>query len=298
MTFNLGPTDTSRLQTQLGVAVRFPVDKFTIKALQSRIGTPVDGVFGPASTKRLQKFVGAKADGVWGPLTTAAVKRALDAQKFGLVVPVPPGERVFGIDIAYPQAGHFDWVTVSMHNRFAIIKLAGAEAGIYGPADLADKHLLGVRGRGMRAGFYFFNNGRKSVKDQAAKFSETLRPRIRPGDFVALDIEPSGSATQFTPAQALEFATRIEAVFGVKTFMYINRSTMRSQDWSHVVAAGHPLWLATLDGYADAVKAKTVWWERPSIVQYAVAPSIPGYAGHIDVDYSTIAALDAHAYQG
>jgi GH25 family lysozyme M1 (1,4-beta-N-acetylmuramidase) len=210
--------------------------------------------------------------------------------------PEIPEGTVFGIDIAWPQTGAFDWDKVKQSNTFVIIKAGGAETGIYGPAELADKHLAGVRSVGIRAGFYFFNNGNLPVKPQADKFIEVVSARIQPGDIVALDIENDGTAVpQFTPAQALEFAGYVEVALGVKTFMYINRSTMNNLDWSAVAAAGHPLWLAVLSGLDTSLQTPVKWWDRASITQFVVGP-IDGYPSPVDRDYSTEAELDKYGF--
>jgi GH25 family lysozyme M1 (1,4-beta-N-acetylmuramidase) len=214
-------------------------------------------------------------------------------------VPPPtaiPADLVYGIDIAWPQTSVFDWVTVKKNTAFAIIKAAGAETGVYGPADLTDKHLAGVRSVGIRAGFYFFNNGNLPVKDQADKFIEVVKSRIQPGDIVALDVENNGATVpQFTPAQALEFATYVEKALGVKTFMYVNRSTMNNQDWSAVVEAGHPLWLAVLDGLDSSLQTAVKGWAKASITQFVVGP-IDGYPASVDRDYSTEAELSKYGF--
>jgi GH25 family lysozyme M1 (1,4-beta-N-acetylmuramidase) len=199
--------------------------------------------------------------------------------------PVLPAGAVYGIDVAWPQTGVFDWPTVKAGNEFVIIKAAGAEDGLYGPATLTDKHLAGARSVGARVGFYFFNNGLVNVKTQADKFIEVLKPRILPGDIVALDIENDGiTVPQFSPAQALEFADYVWEALGVKTFMYINRATMNTQDWSAVVAAGHPLWLAVLSGLGASIAAPIKHWDRADIVQFEVG-RINGYPGDIDRNY-------------
>lgn len=307
---DLGSVYVRKLQTQLGVDPDGEVGPITITALQRKIGTPADGVWGPASVKALQEFVGATVDGIFGNGTLAAFKAAIDATKFRTTSTDPepqepeiPAGTVYGIDVAYPQTGTFDWAAVKAKYAFAIIKAAGAEDGIYGPADLLDKHLAGVRSVGMRAGFYFFNNNRHPIKVQADKFIEVLRSRIRPGDIVALDIENVGSQpVQFSPAQALEFAGYVEAALGVKTFMYLNRSTVNGADWSAVVAAGHPLWLATLDGLANGVtylNAGSVrGWGRASIVQFSSATPIAGYPhGPVDQNIGFAADLAAHQFE-
>lgn len=210
---------------------------------------------------------------------------------------IVPEDAVFGIDVAYPQTGEFDWAKVKEHYNFVIIKAAGGEDGIYGPAALLDKHLAGARSVNLAVGFYFFNNNRHSVKAQADKFIEVLTPRIRPGDVIALDIEDVGNQpVQFNPAQALEFAQYMEEALDIKTFMYLNRSSVNNADWSAVVEDGHPLWLATLDGLEDGVKylqeGSVKWWGSASLVQFSSSTPIPGYPhGPVDQNICMVSDL-------
>jgi Lyzozyme M1 (1,4-beta-N-acetylmuramidase) len=308
----LGDQPTRSLQRQLGVADDGVTGNGTISALQQKIGAEVDGIFGRGSLRKLQEFVGAGADGIWGPNTATKVIAAITAGKFGTApveppVVTPPVEppavsipdgAVYGIDVAYPQTGVFDWAAVKSKYDFVIIKAAGAEDGLYGPAELLDKHLAGARSVGLKVGFYFFNNNRLPVKDQADKFISVLTTRIQPGDVVALDIENVGShPVAFTSDQALEFAGYVEEGLGVKTLMYLNRSMVNNADWSQVVAAGHPLWLATLDGLADGVsylhQDSVKWWGNASIVQFASNTPIEGYPhGPVDQNIGFIADVN------
>jgi D-alanyl-D-alanine carboxypeptidase len=310
----IGEQFARALQTQLGVASDGIIGLNSTKALQTKIGTAPDGVFGRDSLTKLQSFVGAEPDGIWGPDTVAKVQAAITANKFGtavappVVVPAPkpplgiPEGTMYGIDIAWPQTGVFDWNAVKTKYNFAIIKAAGAEDGLYGPADLLDKHLAGARSVGLKVGFYFFNNNRMSIKDQADKFISVLTTRIRPGDFVALDIENVGSqAVAFNPSQALEFAHYVELGMGVKTLMYLNRSHVNGADWSQVVNAGHPLWLATLDGLENGLTYllpnSVKWWGKASIVQFSSTVPIVGYPhGAVDQDIGFVADMDKVAF--
>jgi len=288
----IGDAHTRKLQEQLGVGVDGLAGSGTISKLQQKIGAGADGIFGRGTMSKLQSFVGAGVDGIWGSDTATKVRAAIDANRFATPAGNPepetppavvvPKDSVFGIDIAYPQTGEFDWAKVKEHYNFVFIKAAGAEDGLYGPATLLDKHLAGARSVDMKVGFYFFNNNRHPIKAQADIFLEVLRPRIRPGDVVALDIEDVGSqAVQFNPAQALEFAGYIEDALDIKTFMYLNRSSVNNADWTDVEAAGHPLWLATLDGLEDGIKylkeGSVKYWGAASLVQFSSATPIPGY---------------------
>lgn len=312
----LGDEYTRMLQRQLGVADDGVTGSGSISALQQVIGAGVDSIFGRGSLRKLQAFVGAEPDGIWGPGTFAHVRDAIVAGKFGTVpttppVVVPPAPEptlvipagaVYGIDVAYPQTGVFDWAAVKAGHEFVIIKAAGAEDGLYGPADLLDKHLAGARSVGLKVGFYFFNNNRLPIKDQADKFISVLTSRIQPGDVVALDIENVGSqAVAFSPDQALLFADYIELGLGVKTFMYLNRSMVNNADWSKVVADGHPLWLATLDGLEDGVSYllpnSVKWWGNASLVQFASNAPIVGYpSGPVDQNIGFLADIEKVAF--
>lgn len=310
----LGADYVKKLQTQLGgLTVDGIVGAATIKAWQTKVGANADGAWDHDSNVKLQTFLGISRDGLWGPGTTAAIKAALDANKFagsgGTTTPTDPTPppatlpvgTVNGIDIAWPQTQAFDWATIKATQKFVIIKAAGAEDPapnqIYGPAGLFEQHYANARAAGIeRIGYYFFNNGTLEVKPQADKFIEVVSKKIKPGDIVCLDIEPSGAATAFNPDQALEFASYIEQALGVKTFIYINRTQMRNQNWSAVVAAGHPLWLAVLDGLATSVSVPIVGWSHASIVQYVVQAGVPGYPGNIDVNYGVSADLAKYGF--
>lgn len=209
-------------------------------------------------------------------------------------VPAAPLNLKYGIDVAWPQTGKFDTAKIASMLQFAFAKASGAENRtapyIYGPADLLDAHLTWIRKAGIPAGFYHFNNGSLSINDQINIFVSTVTSRIKKGDLLALDVEDGGTDSkgtkypEFTPDQALIWLQGVEKAFGVKPFVYINRSTMNNNDWSKVVAAGYPLWLATLDG---EVKDETVkYWKQWTINQYKVGTTA-GYnagSGQVDLD--------------
>ncbi len=293
-------------------------DVLDAQQLLNKVGYHLDedGIKGPATLAAIKDFqtkYGLDVDGIAGPATKAKIKEVI-AGGGGTVVTPPttdpatglPDGYVYGVDLAWPQTGAFDWATFKKQNAFAIIKAAGAEDPapnqIYGPANLTDQHLAGVRSVDLIGGFYFFNNGKLAVKPQADKFIEVVKARIKPGDIVALDIENDGdSVPPFNPAQALEFAGYVESALGIKTFIYINRSTMNNQDWSAVATAGHPLWLATLDGLADGltyIKSSNVkWWSKASIVQWSSTTAADGYASpSIDRNFAELAALKANGF--
>jgi len=308
---SLTEAERKSLQTQLGVDDDGIIGPQTISALQTKIGTPADGVFGPASTEALQSFIGANVDGVWGSETTSKMKAAIAANKFAGSNPPPeppttslPAGYEFGCDVAYIQTAAFNWQTYKANHDFIIIKAGGAEdpplpGQIYGPAGLTDQHLAGARSVGLRVGFYWFNNANVNIKAQADKFTEVMKTRIKPGDFIALDIEhdQGGKVPQFNVAQALEFANYMELALGIKTLMYMNRSTMKNEDWSPIVDQGHPLWMAVLNQTLEsgiAAMKEVKWWTEAAVVQYASTLGTPGYAAmNIDTNFGKVSVLES-----
>lgn len=309
----LGGDYVVRLQQQLAVDADGVVGPQTIRALQTVTGAAVDGVFGTESTEKLQAFIGAAVDGDWGNETTTKFRAAIDSNKFADTAPAQPPVDTstmpagYGewLDLAWPQTATFDWATIKANFDGVLIKAGGAEdpapAQIYGPAQLTDSHLTGARSVGLRVGFYWFNNGNVNVKAQADKFVEVLRTRIRLGDVIALDVENDGDSTpKFTPDQALEFANYMQAALGVKTLIYLNRSTESAAGWNKLRDAGHPLWLAVLDqtlasGIAAMSKIKT--WPEATMVQYASTLGAPGYgAMNIDRNIGKLATLQSIAF--
>jgi GH25 family lysozyme M1 (1,4-beta-N-acetylmuramidase) len=308
----LGSARIVNLQTQLKVDADGDFGINSTKALQTNLGVEADGVFGPVSITALQHRIGAAEDGVWGQETQDKFGPAIDRALFvtGATTPPPEPETLpagygFGPDVSFYQSGTIDWPTFRANFAFIGIKAAGAEDPqpnpIYGPAGLTDKHLAGARSVGLPVIFYFFNNGALPVKPQADKFIEVLKTRIQPGDWIALDVENDGTAVpQFSEAQVLEFDGYMETAIGIKTLNYLNRSLMNNGQWGPVVDAGHPLWLAVLDGSVSkglAAAKKTQFWSAPVVVQYDSSTPAPGYAGNIDKNFANLSELARYAFK-
>lgn len=193
---------------------------------------------------------------------------------------------VEGIDVGTSQKDA-DFAAVKTSGvAFSIVKAGGGNVGLY-VAPYYTQQLTRARAAGLKIGHYWFN-GNKGAAAEADYFNANVR--YQPGDILALDIEaePANGIAAYTPAQALEFCRRVEARFGVKPYVYMSASYVRSQDWRAVAAAGYGLWVAVYGSNTGTPGAAPEIddWADWSIWQYTSNGTVPGVPGRVDRNYA------------
>lgn len=190
---------------------------------------------------------------------------------------------LLGIDVSHWQRS-VNWSTVRRAGyRFAILK-ATQNSG-WSDDTFADKRAK-ARAAGLVTGAYHFA-GPGDVAAEVSHFCRTVGT-LQPGELIALDWE----VTSRDPVGwCLAWLRAVEDRLGLKPLLYMNRSTCDGFNWTPVVQAGYPLWLARYDG-SQAQPTGTRW---PSVAmkQLTKTGSVPGIAGGVDVDvfYGDEAAL-------
>lgn len=124
-----------------------------------------------------------------------------------------------------------------------------------------------ARAAGRHVGHYFFNGNLDPVVC-ADFFADNLA--YVAGDSLWLDIEDEASTgtRAWSPAQALAFLNQVKTRLGVVPGVYLNKSLMDAADWSAVVAAGAPLWIASYTPSPPPIR----WWPDWTVWQYTSTP--------------------------
>lgn len=199
-------------------------------------------------------------DGTYGRRDPIAVIAAHALQQ-----PVEPtaapavATTLVGIDISNHQRGINVGATGA---QFAIVK---ASEGVGWQDPELGANIGSIRAAGIPAGFYhfsrFYAQSGNTPEAEADSFLNIIRPHLRDGDVVVLDLESDNQS----PDVAKVFLDRVSAATGRKCLLYINLNTAQSAGWDAVKAV-HPLWLA--------------WYPTNAPVAWspvAALPSLPGW---------------------
>ena len=156
---------------------------------------------------------------------------------------------VRGIDIASHQEPILWDVLDAARSEFVVVKATGG--GTY-KNPLYRTQVDNARRRGRIVGHYHYAHeltfeahqpqGKFSPEQEAAHF--LANSDIRPGDFVALDIEDPDAHGNLSP-WALRWCAAVEAVAGVKPFIYSYPSYFGERSLTAPELAKYPLWLAS-----------------------------------------------------
>lgn len=180
---------------------------------------------------------------------------------------------IVGNDVSRWQ-GDIDFSVYKHNTNFLIIK---ATEGT-GLVDLKfSRNQAEARANGIPLGYYHFARPdlKNSPEMEANYFLKAIGP-LREGEFLCLDYEPASN-----PYDVVDWCKRwLEQVFyktGVLAFIYLNKSQVKSFDWTMVAALGYPLWLASYNG--DLI---TGVWQRIAMQQWTSSQKVPGISGNVD----------------
>lgn len=190
-----------------------------------------------------------------------------------------------GVDVSHWQ-GDINHLLIKAHGiAFVISKLTEGESYV---DPYATKNRQATKAAGMFSGLYHFAKGGSALAE-ADHFCSAAGDIT--GEFTALDWEINipGDPVQW----CLAWLQRVESKFGVRPFIYMDQSRLRSANWSAVFSRGYPLWLAKYDNLLDPPNV------APNVAvmkQYTSNGSIDGVLGNVDLDVFYGNAQDLQAY--
>jgi GH25 family lysozyme M1 (1,4-beta-N-acetylmuramidase) len=116
--------------------------------------------------------------------------------------------------------------------------------------------------------------------EEAAYFLSSIAP-VDAGDLLALDYEVNWDGDVVGWCKV--WLDLVKQMTGIAPYIYLNLSLVRGHDWTPVIAAGYPLWLAYYDGDPDNAPATP--WPVVAIKQWTsdgTAAGVP--AARVDVN--------------
>ena len=192
-----------------------------------------------------------------------------------------------GIDIASWQAGLVPQKMTS--TRFIIVKATGG-MGYKNEyfKDWADKTLA----CGKLLGIYHFARDRGvegTAQQEADHFISAVKPYVGKA---TLWLDWEEDAVALGPAWAKAFLDRVYAKTGVKPGIYMSKSVCNEWNWTSVMMAGYPLWVAQYPNYEKTGYQTHPWtdsspfgaWGKPILFQYTSSGRVAGYGADLDLD--------------
>ncbi len=188
-----------------------------------------------------------------------------------------------GIDISKWQNG-IDLEKISVD--FVIMK---ATEGVGYTDRLCDSFYQKAKSLGKKLGVYHFARpdlGNQAI-DEADYFLQETKGYQKEAIFI-LDWE-SGNLGNVSWAKA--WLDRVYESTGVKPFIYMSASVMRSYDWFSVASNQYPLWIANY-GSNNGIANENVfrsypfqYWSTYTLWQYTSVGQLDGYANFLDLNY-------------
>ena len=178
--------------------------------------------------------------------------------------------------------GIVDWAT--MPEEIIMIKMSGGDAGLYMDS-MASADYTGAKNSGKHVGGYHFIGWTVGATAEATYFLQAMSP-LAENDVYALDIESIPVGLNPVPYVA-EMVNLIHDKINVYPLLYMNLSTLRSFNWTSLLA-NCGLWLA--DWNNDP--AGTI----PSVPIYVMQQYSDGPAYDHDEWFGTVAEFDAYGY--
>ena len=192
------------------------------------------------------------------------------------------------LDVSQWQ-GNIDWSAVKGGGyQIAVIKISGGDNGFYYDSK-ATQNYYGAKAAGLAMGGYHFAGG-QDPRAEAEYFVRGMSP-LEENDVLVLDWEiqhpdPVGWCNTFV--------NRVHELTNVWPLIYMNGSTLNSQNWSPVTA-NCGVWVAWYgtDPNADLPV------KYPYIMhQYTSTGRVPGIGGNVDLDawYYDIPTWNKYGY--
>ena len=199
-----------------------------------------------------------------------------------------------GIDIASYQTG-INLSPSGVPCDFVIIK--ATQGNSYTNPDFVRAYDQ-AKAAGKCLGLYHYATG-IGVEAEVNHFLNTIGNRVGEA-ILCLDWETSeselGKNTQFNNvAYAKQWLDLVYQKTKVRAFLYTNKNTCRSLDWSSV-APTYKLWGAQYPNYEETGYKSDPWtddgtwgaWSGPTIFQYTSSGKLAGWAKHLDLNLAYI----------
>lgn len=195
-----------------------------------------------------------------------------------------------GNDISHWQ-GQIDWETYKKNTHFVIAKATDGASMIdswYG------FNRQQVRLAGLPFGSYHFVEG-QDVNTEAERFCSVIDgDPIREGEILCLDYE---IALKDPVSWCKTWLDVVSGHFGgMKPYIYLNQSVVKDFDWTPIINAGYPLWLAS---YQADGSGNTGKWPFMALQQTSSTQQVPGISGNVDRDvfFGDVSQFKAYGYK-
>lgn len=185
--------------------------------------------------------------------------------------------------------GDINWAAVKEAGyQIAVIKISGGDDGFYFDSK-ANQNYNNAKANGLSVGGYHFAGGTDPVAE-AEYFVKGMSP-LEENDVLVLDWEIQHS----NPVNwCTQFVNKVHELTTVWPIIYMNGSTLNSQDWSPVTN-NCGVWVAWYGTNPDA----DLPVKYPYIMhQYTSSGSVPGISGNVDLDawYYDIPTWNKYGY--
>ena len=182
-----------------------------------------------------------------------------------------------GVDVASYQ-GRIDFDALKNDVSFVIAK---ATEGTGYLDSTFDRNWTEAKRVGLIAGAYHFARPDLGLKagEEATYFLSALGT-LEGSELLALDYEVNWDGAVVPWCK--EFLDEVRLATGIVPYIYLNMSLVRRHNWSSVIAAGYPLWLAYYDEQPDIVPQTP--WPTVAIKQWTSSGALAGIKGRVDVN--------------
>lgn len=103
------------------------------------------------------------------------------------------------------------------------------------------------------------------------------------GEVMALDYE-CANQKQADVDWCKKFLDRLQAKIGVKAFIYLNQSQLKTFNWKSIVDGGYPLWVAAYTFDPNNNNFYTGAWSYAAMQQWTSSQKVPGIPTNCDGD--------------
>lgn len=151
-------------------------------------------------------------------------------------------------------------------------------------------HTAGLEANGIKVDFYHWQDALVPAEVQADFHWNTIKEVAKEGSMSWLDWESWGSANPLMSLdEALVYLNRLKANSGGRLIpgIYANTSQLKSNDFSKIINAGFPLWVANYgsnNGKIAQVDPVIGQFHEFAQWQYTSVGKIAGYTGELDLN--------------
>jgi GH25 family lysozyme M1 (1,4-beta-N-acetylmuramidase) len=185
---------------------------------------------------------------------------------------------LYGVDVSQWD-GTIDWDALKSSVDFVIMRSSYGQTGL---DTTFSRNQSEARRVGIPMGYYHYSYPEYNDPEPEADHFVATVGTLQPGEILCLDFEEN--TTKDIVDWSARFMNEVYAQTSVKPFLYINRSTQSSVNWSNVIGDDYGLWLAAWDGLTNFTSNVTQW---PSITlkQYSAAGTASGVpVSEVDMD--------------